>query len=150
MVDQYNLFIIGTVMTCMEEVDYIGKPTKAQKLIVKAFILIGAVFGQLTFGTVGDLIGRRPAFLMTLFFVIVGSVLSAAVPGHDGATDGTSAYWFLGAFQFLLGFGVGGEYPLSASVSRESSPDFRKGLTQSLLRCQSFNFGLPKLCPGFL
>eukprot|EP01065_Artemidia_motanka_P014929 TRINITY_DN187_c1_g1_i4.p1 TRINITY_DN187_c1_g1~~TRINITY_DN187_c1_g1_i4.p1 ORF type:complete len:493 (+),score=169.86 TRINITY_DN187_c1_g1_i4:71-1549(+) len=125
MVDQYNLFIIGTVMTCMKQTEYIGKYTSVQNKLVKAMILLGAVAGQLTFGTVADKIGRRPAFLLTLVFVVLGSILSASIPGLPD-TSGDTAYWVLGAFQFMLGFGVGGEYPLSASVSRESSPDFRK------------------------
>lgn len=125
MLDQYNLFILGTVMIAMKNCDYIGHYTDTQNKIVKALILVGAVFGQFTFGYVADVIGRRPAFLTTLSFVVGGAALSAILPGLPGIQGG-NAYWVLGAMQFVLGFGVGGEYPLSASVSRESSPDFRK------------------------
>eukprot|EP00756_Hemistasia_phaeocysticola_P001629 Hpha_TRINITY_DN11150_c0_g1::TRINITY_DN11150_c0_g1_i1::g.28064::m.28064/K08176/PHO84; MFS transporter, PHS family, inorganic phosphate transporter len=125
MLDQYNLFILGTVMIAMKNCEYIGHYTDTQNKVVKALILVGAVCGQLTFGYVADVIGRRPAFLTTLSFVVGGAALSAVLPGLPGL-DGDKAYWILGAMQFLAGFGVGGEYPLSASVSRESSPDFRK------------------------
>ena len=125
MLDQYNLFIISPVLDTMKNTS-IGDATDTQKLVIKGLSLIGAIFGQLIFGTVADVVGRKTAFMTTLTFVVLGSILSGSIPACTEAVSGHTAYWLLGVFQFLLGFGVGGEYPLSASVSRESSPDFKK------------------------
>jgi PHS family inorganic phosphate transporter-like MFS transporter len=80
--------------------------------------LIGAVLGQLVFGALADQMGRRLVFVATLACVVAGSLLSAAcvdIPALGGI------YGQLIACRFLLGFGIGGEYPLSATVASESS-----------------------------
>jgi MFS family permease len=79
--------------------------------------LAGAIVGQLGFGAIADLIGRRSVFIMTCTIVITGSILSATVV--DSASFGLYAQ--LSLWRFLLGVGVGGEYPLSAAVTAESS-----------------------------
>eukprot|EP01065_Artemidia_motanka_P036296 TRINITY_DN44202_c0_g1_i1.p1 TRINITY_DN44202_c0_g1~~TRINITY_DN44202_c0_g1_i1.p1 ORF type:complete len:457 (+),score=94.94 TRINITY_DN44202_c0_g1_i1:63-1433(+) len=128
MLDQYNLFVIGTVLLTMEVAPGVGRPTAAEKSILPSVKLVGAIAGQLGFGAAADLVGRRRAFLGTLLLVVIGAYGSAA----SQPSFGVDTYAMLAVWQFVLGVGVGGEYPLSATVSRESGSGadaLRVGLT---------------------
>ena len=77
------------------------------------------IAGQLTFGVLADYLGRRRGFIATLTLLIVGASLSAAA--HD--VGALTLFTVLALCRFILGVGVGGEYPLSATVSSEASAD---------------------------
>lgn len=91
---------------------------------IKTAALVGAVLGQLVFGALADKLGRRVIFVCTISMVILGAVGSALVQG--GREDG-GIYVQLTIFRFILGVGVGGEYPLSATVSSESTKTAERG-----------------------
>eukprot|EP00597_Dinobryon_sp_UTEXLB2267_P003690 CAMPEP_0170058874 /NCGR_PEP_ID=MMETSP0019_2-20121128/1332_1 /TAXON_ID=98059 /ORGANISM="Dinobryon sp., Strain UTEXLB2267" /LENGTH=434 /DNA_ID=CAMNT_0010263921 /DNA_START=375 /DNA_END=1679 /DNA_ORIENTATION=- len=80
--------------------------------------LVGAVVGQIGFGSIADMIGRRRVFIMTCSMVIFGAVMSATVQNTSGSFGIFSQLTF---WRFILGVGIGGEYPLSASITSESS-----------------------------
>lgn len=84
---------------------------------IKTAALVGAIFGQLTFGYVGDCLGRSKAMFLTMAFTLGGALLSAA-SSNAGHSD---PYAWLVATRFILGVGVGGVYPLAATVAAESS-----------------------------
>lgn len=115
--DAYDLFVINVVVDMMSQVDYKQTLTNDLKSNVKTTALIGAVVGQIGFGATADLIGRRKVFIMTCSLVIIGALLSATV--QDTETFGI--YSQLALWRFVLGVGVGGEYPLSAAITSESS-----------------------------
>ena len=115
--DAYDLFVINVVVDMMSQVDYKQPLTNELKSNVKTTALIGAVVGQIGFGATADLIGRRKVFIMTCSLVIIGALLSATV--QDTETFGI--YSQLALWRFVLGVGVGGEYPLSAAITSESS-----------------------------
>ena len=75
------------------------------------------IAGQLLFGVLADYLGRRRSFIATLSLLIVGAATSAA----SHAVGGMSVFLCLALCRFVLGVGVGGEYPLSATVSSEAS-----------------------------
>ena len=79
--------------------------------------LIGAVSGQLFFGLTADFIGRKIGFIITLSMVTLFSLVSALVFN----TKIVSIFIMLSVARFFLGFGIGGEYPLSATITSESS-----------------------------
>ncbi|KAA0154013.1 hypothetical protein FNF27_04205 [Cafeteria roenbergensis] len=81
--------------------------------------LIGAVVGQLVFGALADQLGRRFIFVATLACVTAGSFLSAAVSADP--VLGMDVFQQLSVCRLLLGLGIGGEYPLSATVTAEAS-----------------------------
>lgn len=83
--------------------------------------LIGAILGQLTFGYIGDAIGRKRAMCLTLVLSIAGALASAILPWGDDYI-----YYTLAACRLVLGLGVGGVYPLSASAAIETSHDDMK------------------------
>eukprot|EP01079_Euglenida_sp_SAG-EU17-18_P006376 gene6376-1136_t len=112
-----------------------AKPfNKNLTLFVTDMVLFGAVVGQLTFGFLADVFGRRRCFIATLCCVAVGSIIGGlGFPLDDTETGPDFVYILLGLSHLLIGFGVGGEYPLSASVSREKFGNYRSvGLTFSM------------------
>lgn len=114
--DAYDLFVINVAVDLMNRCDYEQPLTEGMKASIKSMALAGAVVGQLFFGAIADLIGRRKVFIITCALVFVGALMSATV--IDSAS---SIYTQLCFWRFVLGVGVGGEYPLSASITSESS-----------------------------
>jgi len=82
-----------------------------------AVIFIGAVIGQLSMGFLGDYLSRNEALAATLFVSAMGALLSAVAP----AGSSTSTYAVIVLFRFIIGVGLGGIYPLSATKASEDS-----------------------------
>jgi len=85
--------------------------------------LWGAVIGQLFFGVFADFVGRRRIFIITLVLITVGALGSAA----SVDTPAFSVYQQLAIWRFILGVGVGGEYPLSAAITSETATARTRG-----------------------
>lgn len=98
---------------------------------VSTACLVGAILGQLTFGYVGDCIGRGVALRLTMLLSFLGSLISAfSVPlGRDPS----SIFVFVALARLVLGIGVGGVYPLAATISAESSSKTSRGRTGALV-----------------
>lgn len=96
--------------------------TSDQTSIANAAI-VGSILGQIIFGSLADRIGRRVTFITTISCVIVGA-LGSALSFESSAVSLTIQLCF---WRFVLGFGVGGEYPLSATVTAESSDASSRG-----------------------
>ncbi|RLN94084.1 hypothetical protein BBJ28_00018202 [Nothophytophthora sp. Chile5] len=113
---QYNLAIINYALMMLQR-SYPNSSPELTSTVVSCS-LVGAIAGQLTFGYVGQVMGRRKGMIFTLLLSILGAVASAVLPwGVD------SVYQVLAACRFVLGVGVGGVYPLSAASAVESSDD---------------------------
>ena len=83
--DAYDLFVINLSVDLMSRCTYNVELTNALKSRVKSMALLGAVVGQLGFGSIADLIGRKWVFIMTCTIVILGSLLSATVLDTTGS-----------------------------------------------------------------
>lgn len=113
--------------------------TSALKASVNTAALVGSIFGQLFFGFAGDAFGRRLNWVITSALIILGC-LGAAASGYGAvlrptlnaaglwadtaavpASSATSVYSQLIFWRVILGFGVGGEYPLSGTISSEGA-----------------------------
>ena len=126
--DAYDLFVINLVMDTMKEAGHV--PDDGQKAAVKSAALWGAVLGQLVFGSLADMIGRRIVFVATVVLISIGALGSAMCSGAGVFTQ-------LAICRFILGLGVGGEYPLSATVTSESASPREKGRALALVfSCQ--------------
>eukprot|EP00471_Norrisiella_sphaerica_P005624 CAMPEP_0184489980 /NCGR_PEP_ID=MMETSP0113_2-20130426/16827_1 /TAXON_ID=91329 /ORGANISM="Norrisiella sphaerica, Strain BC52" /LENGTH=405 /DNA_ID=CAMNT_0026873681 /DNA_START=427 /DNA_END=1644 /DNA_ORIENTATION=+ len=87
------------------------------KQLLKATVFAGAITGQLVMGYVGDLLGRNKAMAITIALAGIGALASALFAwGDDWAV-----YGIIAASRFILGVGVGGVYPLSATKAAEES-----------------------------
>jgi len=96
-----------------------GDKCKSSVTMASTACLVGAILGQLSFGYIGDCLGRSKALQLTMAMSILGALASAfAVPITD---DPKTVFTFLSITRFFLGMGVGGVYPLSATIAAESA-----------------------------
>ncbi|KAJ7959275.1 Phosphate transporter [Quillaja saponaria] len=120
--DAYDLFCISTVSKLLGRLYYFdpdsGKPgklpTPVNNLVV-GMALVGTLTGQLVFGYLGDKLGRKKVYGITLVLMVICAICS-------GLSFGSSAKSVIGTlcfFRFWLGFGIGGDYPLSATIMSE-------------------------------
>lgn len=92
---------------------------------VKAGANIGSVIGQFLFGYLADALGRRRVYGKELLLIIIATILCLTTP--TGSISPNSSLIYLGIFRILLGVGVGGDYPMSATVSSDRSSIRRRG-----------------------
>jgi MFS transporter, PHS family, inorganic phosphate transporter len=104
--DAYDLFVIGIASTLIAKQWHLSPGMLA---LLNSTMLAAAFLGALVFGRVADLAGRKRAYWMVAMIMVVGALGSALSP----------SFWVLIAFRFLLGFGVGGDYPVSAVLMSE-------------------------------
>ncbi|OEL27207.1 putative inorganic phosphate transporter 1-7 [Dichanthelium oligosanthes] len=120
--DAYDLFCISLVTKLIGRVYYTvdGSSTPGSlppnvSAAVNGVAFVGTLSGQLFFGWLGDKVGRKSVYGMTLLMMIICSVASGVSFGHTP----TSVMATLCFFRFWLGFGIGGDYPLSATIMSE-------------------------------
>jgi PHS family inorganic phosphate transporter-like MFS transporter len=104
--DAYDLFIIGVVNSLLIPL-WLLNPLEIA--LINSVSLLSAAFGSYIFGQLADRIGRHKIYGMTLLVLAIGSILSALSPN----------IFFLLAFRFVMGLGIGGDYPLSATLMSE-------------------------------
>ncbi|GKV33383.1 hypothetical protein SLEP1_g41900 [Rubroshorea leprosula] len=114
--DAYDLFCITPIFKLLGGLYYDNKevPIQVTSALV-AIALVGTVIGQLVFGTLGDYKGRRRVYGLSLMIM----VLSSLACGFSICTAKLCVLLSLGFFRFLLGVGIGGDYPLSATIMSE-------------------------------
>ncbi|OQS07716.1 inorganic phosphate transporter [Thraustotheca clavata] len=115
--DAYDLSVINIINVILQDQYTKGVYTAQMKSNVSSAALIGAVLGQLTFGFLGDMYGRKSCMVATCVILIVGGILCAAAYGGSAV----NTLWFLFVARGILGFGIGGEYPLAAASSSEDA-----------------------------
>lgn len=122
--DSYDIFTIDLVILILG-IQYGDVMTKENKSLVVSSTIAGIIVGQLGFGLVGDILGRKWAFVTTAGLTVVGTLLSACVADSSGSFGLVRQ---LALCRFILGLGIGGEYPLSASVMTEGSDAPSRGI----------------------
>ena len=104
--DAYDLFIIGIASSLIKTEWNLSSGRLA---LLNAAMLGAAFIGAFIFGRFADLLGRKRVYWMVAAIMIVGAIGSAVSP----------SFWVLIGFRFLLGLGVGGDYPVSAVLMSE-------------------------------
>lgn len=92
---------------------------------MRAATLLGTIVGQFVFGILADLYGRRKMYGFELLIVTL-STIGVAVAA-DGASGSMSIVALLIAWRFIMGVGIGGDYPLSAVITSEFAPTRSRG-----------------------
>lgn len=92
--------------------------------LVKASAHIGIFIGQLAFGFASDRFGRKRLFGIELIIMIIGG-LGSTLSGSTAS--GMSVFGQLFLWRLILGFGVGGDYPLSATITSEGAKTKHRG-----------------------
>ncbi|KZV84846.1 MFS general substrate transporter [Exidia glandulosa HHB12029] len=124
--DAYDLFIINQVSVMLQYRLYGGKslPSGLEGFI-KAGANIGSVIGQFTFGYLADSLGRKAVYGKELMLIIFATIMCISVPTNDLSPSGVLIW--IGVFRIVLGVGVGGDYPLSASVMSDRARIWKRG-----------------------
>jgi PHS family inorganic phosphate transporter-like MFS transporter len=104
--DAYDLFVIGIASTLIAKDWNLGS---GQVSLLNSTMLFAAFLGAMVLGRFADLGGRKRVYWLVAAIMIVAALGSAVAP----------SYWVLIGFRFLLGFGVGGDYPVSAVLMSE-------------------------------
>ena len=104
--DAYDLFVIGIASTLIAKEWNLSSGKLA---VLNSTMLAAAFLGALVFGRFADVAGRKRVYWMVAAIMVVGALGSALAP----------SFWILIVFRFVLGFGVGGDYPVSAVMMSE-------------------------------
>ncbi|XP_048138321.1 inorganic phosphate transporter 1-4-like [Rhodamnia argentea] len=128
--DAYDLFCISLVTKLLGRIYYhvdgAAKPGTLPPNVsaaVNGVAFCGTLSGQLFFGWLGDKLGRKKVYGMTLMLMVICSIASGLSFGHEPK----SIMATLCFFRFWLGFGIGGDYPLSATIMSEYSNKKTRG-----------------------
>ncbi|CAN6461527.1 unnamed protein product [Victoria cruziana] len=120
--DAYDLFCISLVTKLLGRIYYYqpGSPKPGTlppnvSAAVNGVAFCGTLAGQLFFGWLGDKLGRKKVYGITLLLMFVCSIASGLSFGNEP----TAVMATLCFFRFWLGFGIGGDYPLSATIMSE-------------------------------
>ncbi|KAI0694662.1 phosphate transporter [Cerioporus squamosus] len=114
--DAYDIFAINIVAVMLGYVyGHNQKLSANQDLGVKVATPVGTVFGQLLFGWLADVFGRKRMYGIEMILIIVAS-FGQAMAGQAHAVNiiGVLVVW-----RFIMGVGIGGDYPLSSVIPAE-------------------------------
>jgi len=135
MIEWYDFYIFGSLAVTISPLFY---PKGNNTLALIAYLSTFAVgfvvrpFGALFFGRIGDLVGRKYAFLVTL--LIMGGATAAIGFLPTYATIGIAAPIILLVIRILQGLALGGEYGGAAIYVAEHVPDERRGFYTSFIQ----------------
>jgi PHS family inorganic phosphate transporter-like MFS transporter len=104
--DAYDLFIIGIALVLIQREWH---PAAWQLGLVGSTALVAAFVGAFAFGRLADLYGRKSVYGLEALLMAAAAVASALAP---------NMFWLI-VFRFLLGVGIGGDYPVSAVLMSE-------------------------------
>lgn len=135
MIEWYDFYIFGSLATVISPLFY---PQGNNTIALIAYLSTFAVgfvvrpFGALFFGRIGDLVGRKYAFLVTLLIMGGATALIGFLPTY--ATIGIAAPIILLLIRILQGLALGGEYGGAAVYVAEHVPDKHRGFYTSFIQ----------------
>src|SRR5688572_22766743 len=135
MIEWYDFYIFGALATILADLFYPrGNPTVAFLATLATFATGFAVrpFGAIFFGRIGDLVGRKYAFLVTLLLMGGATTVIGLLPTYQ--TIGILAPILLVVIRLLQGLALGGEYGGAAVYVAEHVPDHKRGFYTSFIQ----------------
>jgi MFS family permease len=112
--DAYDLFVIGIVVALL-------KPewalSTSQVSLLNSVTLAASAVGAIVFGRVADILGRKKIYGYEVLILAIGALAAAFAPN----------FWFLLICRAILGIGIGGDYPVSATIMSEYSGKKSRG-----------------------
>lgn len=129
--DSYDIYAINLITATLGMVYWQGPPIPGSNsggnygtlptnvnTAIKAATAGGAVAGQLGFGWLADVLGRRRMYGVELAIIILSTLAqSLAAPSEAVTMTGLLLFW-----RVVMGIGIGGDYPLSAVITSEYVP----------------------------
>jgi MFS family permease len=130
----YDFYLYGSLATVIAKQFFIGDPTTSFIFALLAFAagFIVRPFGALVFGRLGDMIGRKYTFLVTILIMGASTFIVGLLPGY--ASIGIAAPIVLVTLRILQGLALGGEYGGAATYVAEHAPQGRRGYFTSWIQ----------------
>lgn len=113
--DSYDIFTASLLTTMLGIVYYKGSINPNSDNAIKLATSAGTVVGQVGFGILADILGRKKMYgleLIVIIFATIGQALTGGSPGCD--LVGLIIFW-----RVIMGIGIGGDYPLSSIITSE-------------------------------
>jgi MFS family permease len=112
--DAYDLFVIGIVVALLTPQ---WDLSTSQVSWLNSATLAASAVGALVFGRVADILGRKKIYGYEVLILAIGAIASSLAPN----------YTFLLVSRIILGIGIGGDYPVSATIMSEYSGKDSRG-----------------------
>ena len=135
LIEWYDFYIFGSLATIIATKFFPAGNQTLALLSTLATFAAGFVvrpFGALFFGRLGDLIGRKYTFLVTLVLMGLSTFLIGCIPSYE--TIGVAAPLLVLLLRLLQGLALGGEYGGAATYVAEHSPAERRGFWTSWIQ----------------
>src|SRR5688572_10088483 len=135
LIEWYDFYIFGSLSTIIAQKFFpAGNPTAALLSTLATFAagFIVRPFGAIFFGRLGDIIGRKYTFLLTLVLMGASTFLIGCVPSYESI--GWWAPFIVLILRLLQGLALGGEYGGAATYVAEHSPPHRRGFFTSWIQ----------------
>ncbi len=124
----YDFYLYGSLAAIIGAQFFTAFPEATRNVFALLAFAAGFIvrpFGALVFGSLGDLIGRKYTFLMTIMIMGLSTFLVGLLPGYQ--SWGVAAPIILIALRMLQGLALGGEYGGAAVYVAEHAPANRRG-----------------------
>ncbi len=131
----YDFYLYGSLGTYIGFAFFNQYPETTRNIFVLLAFAAGFLvrpFGALVFGRLGDLVGRKYTFLVTILIMGTSTFLVGILPG--AATIGIAAPIILIGLRLLQGLALGGEYGGAATYVAEHAPEGRRGFYTSWIQ----------------
>src|SRR5687767_2720643 len=135
LIEWYDFYIFGSLAVILSEQFFPQDNPTAALLSTLATFAAGFIvrpFGALVFGRLGDLIGRKYTFLLTLVLMGGSTFLIGLVPGYKSI--GIAAPLLVLLLRLLQGLALGGEYGGAATYVAEHAPQGKRGYYTSWIQ----------------
>lgn len=135
LIEWYDFYIFGSLATVIADQFFPKENPTAALLSTLATFAAGFIvrpFGALVFGRLGDLIGRKYTFLLTLILMGGSTFAIGLVPGYE--TIGFAAPLLVLLLRLVQGLALGGEYGGAATYVAEHAPVNRRGYYTSWIQ----------------
>lgn len=129
-IDAYDLFVINLIVPILNLLLFGHRSSTVHEIplqggLIKASANLGCVVGQIMFGTLGDMYGRRRVWAAGLVVTIVSTVIMIAAPLSLG---GRGVFAWITVLRVIMGIGIGGDYPMSSAAISDRSATGRRGM----------------------
>lgn len=135
LIEWYDFYIFGSLSTILAQQFFPKTNPTAALLSTLATFAVGFIvrpFGALVFGRLGDIVGRKYTFLVTLVLMGGSTFLIGLIPNYD--TIGLFAPLLVLLLRVVQGLALGGEYGGAATYVAEHSPEGKRGFYTSFIQ----------------
>lgn len=135
LIEWYDFYIFGSLATIIAAQFFAAKNPTIAFLSALATFAVGFIvrpFGAIVFGRLGDLVGRKYTFLVTLMLMGGSTFAIGLIPSYS--TIGIAAPILVVTLRIIQGLALGGEYGGAATYVAEHAPEGKRGFYTSFIQ----------------